>query len=322
MVRGRPSTLWLSLVLASSGCDGCDDSEAALRAESERLWGREKLAAAIAERAEARIDARALADDVELWERVRTMGFRELVARLGFVVYSGQARFVLERNEQRVEVYEDTTIEHALHGGWRVLQKDEEGVVLREKVFSNGLYYVRSGPGALRAQGVADAPGGVTLDEAFSPLASFTAWYGPRLGIAPAGTAVAGDRVAVRYRLGLAAGPELVEDPTRPGKRLRPLRLDGELLVDAETAAPVGGRIRGALEIEPPPKGTAWGRLELALDFEVKPREATPIEVGEHVPPIAHRDVDLDPLGFLEGETLTSTVIRGTGRETQTDAAR
>lgn len=316
MVRVAPArrSRFVSLAfvsLALSGCGGCDAEQDGLSARNERLWGREKLAADLQAQARSPIDAESLAADSRAFERVRSMAFQEVVARVGFVRYQGTARFKLSRGGPAVNVFEDTLIEHGLHGGWRVLQKDEKGAVLREKVFSNGLYYVRNGPGALRLQGVADAPGGLTLAEAFEPLRAFTAWYGPRLGVERAGSDLVAGRPAIAYRLGLAAGPDLVEDPKRPGKRLRPTELSGRLLVDAETAAPLSAKLSGVLEIEPPPKGDRWGRLELALDFEIAATEGAPIVVREHVPPIAHRESDLDPLGFLEGKSRTSTVIGG-----------
>lgn len=357
----HPSAASVSLALALSGCGACgNESSQAIRDESRRLWGRELLASKIAEQAAEPIEAGALSTDRASRDRVLRMSIDEVVGRLGFLVYSGTARFVLERNGHTVEVEERTLLEHGLGGGWRVLQKDASGTILREKVFSNGIYYVRNGPGQLRAQGVADAPGGLTKDEAFEPLETFTGYFGERLDLERVGTTLAQGRAAVEYRFGLReATPsgdrvdERIGDPNRPASVFRPLRLSGRLLVDTETGAPLGSTLRGELEVEPTedaatspsrapgapardqkgaltspgsdPNATslggsgAFGRLEVALDFEVKPVEGRAIVPSKHVPEITRREVDLDPLGFLRGETRTSTVIGGQRRSASRD---
>lgn len=313
-LRRPPGTALTLALLAAPACGGCDDSEEAILSESQRLWGREAEAARFEALAEERLDARALDRDAALRRRVLDMPFREVVARLGFVRSESTARFTLERNGHRIEVDEDTRIESGLHGGWRVVQRDRDGALTRERVYANGLYYVRNGPGALRAQGVADRPGELTLEEAFQPLSAFTGWFGDQLDLQPAEDAVRGDRRALRYRFALGPEGGLVEDPRRPGRRVRPERLAGLLWVDAETAAPLAAELTGTLAVEPPPNSPHWGRLEVALELRITPIPGAPIAPGESVPPIVHRSVELDPLGFLEGETRTSTVIGGPDR--------
>lgn len=303
----------LALAL-SPACAGCEDSSAAISTESQRLWGRDHTQARWMERAQSPIDPRVLDTDAETRRRVLRMPIEEVVARLGFVRYQGTARFVLERNDHHIEVYEDTVIDHGLHGSWRVAQRDEDGTLLREKVFANGLYYLRNGPGALRAQGVADRPGTVTRSEAFEPLAAFTGWFGDQLALDRVGPTEHESRPAIEYRYALGGGGGLVRDPGQPDRRLRPETLSGQLWVDEATGAPVRTKLRGTLGVEPPPGSRAWGRLEVALDFRVVRTTGKPVEPTEHVPPIEHRPVDLDPLGFLEGQTRTSTVIGGPGR--------
>lgn len=306
-----PIRLLPLVLISTAGCGGCGAEEKANAVENTRLWGRDKLAADVAARAEMPLDARAATEDATVRARILEMPFEEVVARIGFATYRGRARFTLERNEQRVDVFEDTLIEQALHGSWRVLQRDEDGDVLREKVYSNGLFYSRNGNGQLRLDGVADKPGSLTRQEAFEPLSAFTAWFGPRLALSPAGSGLSKGRAVVKYKLSLGAGPELVEDPRRPGKRLKPRSLSGELRVDADTGAPMGAQLKGRLDVEPPPGGTEWGRLSVDLDFTIAPRSGDPLVVTDAVPPIERRPKDLDPLGFLERKTRTSTVIGG-----------
>lgn len=305
---------FLASALTLTACDGCGGQDEVTLAESQRLWGREKIADAVVQRARQPIKAEKLDQNPNARSRVLNMPIEEVIARVGFLRYSGQARFSLERNGRSMTVFEDTLIEHGLNGGWRVLQRDESGVVLREKVYSNGLYYVRNGPGQLRLRGVADTPGDLTRGEAFSPLSSFTAWFGARLTLKKVGRARASGLPAVKYRFALGAGPSTVSDPNRPEKKLRPARLSGYLLAELETGAPLEGELKGQLDVEPPAEGSEWGRLELDLRFQLVPTDGPPIVVGEHVPPIRRRAVDLEPLGFLKGETRTSTVIGGRKR--------
>ncbi len=307
----RTAPLWLLL----AGCGGCDgSSEAGLQARTSRVWGLAKQQEAERQRAEEPIDASSLDVDRAALDRVRGLTFPEVVARLGFVRYQGKARFSLARNDHELEVVEDTTIEHGLDGGWRVVQRDGKGVLLREKLHHHGLFYVRNGPGQLRAQGVADAPGEATLDEAFEPLSTFTAWYGERLAVRRAGSGTRGGQRTIEYQWRLGPGPDRLDDPNRPGKGVRPVALSGKISVDEGTGVPLMATLRGKLEIEPPPGGSEWGSLELALDMTIEPIEGRPILPSEAVPELSHRSMDDDPLGFLRGGTRTATIIGGPGR--------
>lgn len=312
-MRSCRALLPLALFVAP-GCGGCGDSSASLSEEGSRLWGHELQAARWTEAAEAPLDPRSLDRDVEARRRVLDMPVEEVVARLGFLRYQGVARFQLERNGHHLDVFEDTTLEHGLGGSWRVVQRDQDGKLLREKVYANGLYYFRNGPGKLRAQGVADRPGTLARAEAFAPLSDFTSWFGDQLRLDRAGTSSHEGRNALEYTFALDGGGGLVADPHHPDRRLRPERLNGRLYVDEATGAPLRAKLRGTLGVEPPPGSRAWGKLEVALDFRIHPGAGRAIDVGEHIPSIAHRPVDLDPLGFLKGKTRTSTVIGGGGR--------
>lgn len=308
----RSGTLWAAstlLIALLPACGGCDEDEGMDR-ERTRLWGREKVAAEVEKRAKEPIDPRALDDRPDVKSRVLNMRWAEVVARLGFVTYTGKAIFDLERNGHALRVYEDTTIEHGLHGGTRVLQKDEDGAISRETLFTNGVYFVRNGPGKLRVAGKAEAKAIATAEEAFEALKSFTAYYGPRLGLAEAGTKTIGGRSAVAYDLVLLEGSQFVEVPGMKGKK-KPVSLKGKVYVDEQTAAPIGAKLRGRLEIPPGEPDGGVGVLELSLDFTIETREGKELEPGEYIPTIEHRPVDLNPVAFLDGGTRTSTVIGG-----------
>lgn len=308
--RRRPrATVAGALLLTLSACGGCE-GEDGMAKERQRLWGREKIAAEIETKAKEKLDAHALDERPDVRARVLGMRFAEVVARLGFLTYAGTARFSLERNGQRLPVFEDTVIEHGLHGSYRVLQKDEDEAVMRETVYVNGVYYVRNGPGKLRVAGSKADQASVTTEQAFEPLRSFTSYYGPRLGLAEAGTKTIGGRTAVAYDLLLLEGSELVEAPGMKGKK-KPISLKGKVYVDEATAAPLGAKLTGRLGIPPPEGKDDWGSLELSLDFTIQTNEGKEVKPGEYIPTIKRRPVDLNPLAFLDGGTRTSTVIGG-----------
>lgn len=290
--------------------------------ERVRVWGREKVTEELKAKAEQPLDAHALDERPDLKQRVLTMSFAEVVARLGFVTYQGKASFDLARNKGELEVFEDSLIQHGLHGTFRVLQKDREGAVLRETVFNNGVYYVRNGPGKLRVQGIRQDETAVSREQAFEALKAFTSYYGPRLGLAEVGGGTVEGRSAVKYDLVLLEGSELVAAPGMKGEK-KPVSLKGTLYVDEATGVPLKANMDGRLDIPPAATKTStatqanegaapgWGRLTLHLDFVLKTVEGEEIKPGEFVGTISRRPVDLNPVGFLDGGTRTSTIIGG-----------
>lgn len=322
----RSSTAWLCLLAGLSAlpaCGGCDEGDG-MDKERVRVWGREKVTETLKARAEQPLDAHALDERPDLKQRILGMGFDEVVARLGFVTYRGKASFALSRNKHNLEVYEDSLIERGLHGSFRVLQKDAEGAVLRETVYNNGVYYARNGAGKLRVQGIRQDETGVTQEQAFEALKSFTAYYGPRLGLSEAGTGSVKGRAAVKYELILLEGSELVEVPGMKGQK-KPVSIRGVVLVDEATGVPLQADMDGRLDIPPASPGTetstatatpgeaapGWGKLTFHLDFVLETTEGAEVKPGEFVGAISRRPVDLNPTAFLDGGTRTSTVIGG-----------
>lgn len=293
-------------LLALAGCKNDDG----MAKERQRLWGRDKIGAALEAKAKTPLDAHALDERPDVKARVLTMPFVEVVARLGFLTYQGTAKFQLSRNKHSLPIYEKTTIEHGLHGSYRVLQKDEDGAVMRETVYVNGVYYVRNGPGKMRVAGSKAKEAMVTTEQAFEPLKTFTSYFGPRLGLAEAGTKVIGGRNAVAYDLVLLEGSELVEAAGMKGKK-KPVSVKGKIFIDEATGAPLGAKMKGRLDIPPPEGKDEWGKLTFNLDFEVTAGEGKEIKPGDFVPTIKRRPVDLNPVAFLDGGTRTSTVIGG-----------
>lgn len=299
----------LGALLALPACGGCENDEG-MANEVQRLWGRDKIAAEVQAKADQDIDANALDARPDTKSHVLNMSFEETVARLGFLQYKGKATFKVGRNKHKLSVVEETLVEHGLHGSFRVLQKDEDGSVTRETVYTNGVYYVRNGPGQLRVQGTRLADQMATTKEAFEPLSTFTRYYGPRLGLAKVGPANVKGRSAIKYDFVLLEGSELVEVAGMKGKK-KPTKLKGALYVDEATGAPIKAKIDGTLMIPPPKEVGKWGQLTLHLDFEIQTTEGLEIKPGEFIATIKRHPVDLEPTGFLKGGTRTSTVIGG-----------
>jgi hypothetical protein len=134
-------------------------------------------------------------------------------------------------------------------------------------------------------------------DESFRMAGAIAALYGNRLVLAPAGEAKALGRSALRYQVSLAKDAPASAAPPAPraaaddDTRLRfafldgkvPLSAEGELLVDAESGAPLRVRIAGAFSVRDAPGVRATVELHAqvkALGSEVgavvAPKEALP----------------------------------------------
>lgn len=291
------------------GCGSCE-GENPIEAQKQRLWGRQRITAEVAARAQQPLDPSSLDGQPTVKERVLNMSWAEVVARLGFIVYEGKATFILERNSRTLKVVENTTIEHGLDGTYRVMQTDESGSVTRETYFNNGVFFVRNGPGKLRAQAVIHDQDNLTREEAWEPLQTFTRYFGSRLGLAKAGTTTIEGRPAIRYDFVLVPGNDYVQVPGIQGKK-KPISIQGQIAVDMETAAPLQTQLIGQLEIPPPKTDQPPGRLDVTLQFKIRPGSGEEIRPKEFVNAISRHPVDLDPLRFLSGDTRTSTVIGG-----------
>lgn len=308
--RVTRTTLLAIASAAALGCAACSGSgESAADQANRRLWGRDSITAAAEQRAKEAIDPYVLDTDPVLRQRVLSMDFEELVQRLGHLEYKGVARFDLSAGEQKLGVVEDTTIQHGLHGSFRVLQLDGDGQLTRETIYNNGVFYVRNGGGEMRVQGIIKDQHLTIRDEAWQPLRVYTRYFGERLALTKVGSATTDGRNAARYKLGLGPGAELITVPDIEGAK-KPLELSGELFLDEATGAPIKCKLEGLLEI-PADKGKALGRLRVSLDFVVKTVPGEELKPKKFIPTIRRHPVDLAPLAFLDGGTRTSTIIGG-----------
>jgi hypothetical protein len=298
-----------TLITAATFAACSDAGEKEKERQSKRLWGRDRLAQAVEARAKETIDPAALERDEKLRQRVLAMDFEEVVARLGFVEYKGIARFELTAHDKTLEVVEDTTIQHGLHGTFRVLQLDKDGDIAREVIYNNGILFVRNGGGEMRVQGIIKDQHLVVRDEAWQPLRTFTAYYGQRCGLRKTGSKTVQGRNAAVYSFQLLPGPDLISVKGMEGQK-KPIALSGDLYVDEQTGAPIRANMKGVLEI-PSQKGEPTGKLSLQLNYTLKTIPGDEIKPKSYIPTIKRHPVDLEPLAFLDGGTHTSTVIGG-----------
>jgi hypothetical protein len=300
----RPISILLALILCA-----CSSAKTEQDKESKRLWGRERLKSEVEQRAKDTIDPFGLENE-KVRDRVLSMGFDEVVARLGFVEYKGIAKFELQTPARPIDVVEDTTIQHGLHGSFRVLELDPDGDIAREVIYTNGVMFVRNGGGEMRVQGIVKDQHIEVRDEAWQPLRVFTSYYGARLALKKLGSASVGGRSAARYAFQLAPGPELVTVRGIEGAK-KPIAVSGELFVDDATTVPIRVKdFKGQLDV-PTSKGEAASKLNLSLNYTIKTIEGVELKPKSYIPTIKRHPTDLSPLAFLDGGTRTSTVIGG-----------
>ncbi len=307
---GHLAWIALAALTLQAACGGCGEEKTLDRAKR-RLWGRQRVQAELEAKAKEAIDVESIDTQAALKDRVLSMSFDEVIARMGFVEYQGVAKFKVKRNKNALTVYEDTLIEHGLHGSFRIFQKDAKGKVLRETIFNNEVLYGRTGEGKMRVQG-GTAPGQPQKlkAEAWQPLKTFTSYYGERLALRKVGPAEVASAPAVRYEFMLVEGPDLISVKGMRGAK-RPKKATGDLYIDRATGAPVKASFEGLLEIPPKKEGGKPGTLELSLKFTLKPVEGKEIKPEKFEPVVKRQKVNLDPLAFLDGGTRTSTVIGG-----------
>lgn len=302
---------WLLAAVATwslAGCGACD-GESPLEKQGDRVWGRDLRSARAQERAKETIRVQEL-DRAPVRERVLTMTWAEVVARVGLVRYEGVAVFKLSRNKKTFKVTEKTLIEEGLYSSWHVLQRDADDTPLRETYFHNGRFYLRNGPGQLREAGIKNPRVSASRQQAWEPLESFTNFFGQRLGLSADGGASLPLGRALRYQMVMVDGSEHVTVPGIRGKK-KPLSIKGRIWVLESSGVVAKAKFSGTLEIPPPAPMQPPGVLNVSLDFTLKPGAERELKPEKFISTITRRPVDLDPLAFLDGGTRTSTVIGG-----------
>ncbi len=299
----------LALVLTPT-LSGCAKKKDDAQLAKMRVFGKDPPTPELEKRAAEPIDARALGGDAALAKRALTMSFEELVVRLGVVEYRGVAKLDVSRGRPGFAVTEDSLITQGLAGSYRMLQKDSEGRELREGYYNNGVFFFSNGGGAMRVEGmVRDRPLALR-EELWAPLSTFLRYYGPRVGLAPAGDVSVGGRGGVKYQLVLLEGPAVVDaqDGDTPKS---PKSIKGHIVFDAEKGAPLEADFSGQLEVAAAKEGAEPGRIDFSLLMRIKPVEALDLKPTKFIPGIERHPLEPQPLAFLDGGIRTSTVIGG-----------
>jgi hypothetical protein len=195
------------------------------------------------------------ADDV-----ARGLGSFDWTAAVEWSVEKGGA------DATRVRTVEHHTVRQLADGTFEVKAELDPGLgpgstTGKQIVFVDGMTYARALPAAYRERPTDHGRDARRYrDESFGLARSVAALYGPALRVEEAGGATVLGRAARRYNLSLApvpapaaapapADPKLDVDTARRRAFLDgrvPVALEGELLADADTGAPLRVRISGA----------------------------------------------------------------------------
>lgn len=270
-IRMRASRLAVAAVLAALACSGRKDEAA-----KERVFSREEVAPA----PEAAFD----------WSRPAAaleMGPEEAARRVGSLEWTAAVDWTVSRPGDppaSVHAVERHRVRQSATGEFEVEDEVDPGLGPgsdsgRRVVWVGGMTYARSryAPfGQFRARPTDHGRDARRFrDESFGVVADVARLCGPALALEPAGETSVLGRSARRFRLVLAtaspAGTPAADgrtfgsggpDPDTK-KRLAflegrvPLAIEGELLADAETGAPLRARIRGTFGLKEDPGARA-----------------------------------------------------------------
>jgi hypothetical protein len=240
------------------------------RGESEakrRLFSRDDAGS----RREARFDfeqpATALAFDAD-----------EVARRLGSFEWTAAVEWTVSRegdDAQRVRSVERHRIRQAASGEFEAAADADPGLGPgsesgKELVFAGGRTFARAKHAPFRERPTDHGRDARRFrDESFGAAASVARLFGPAMALSPAGDATALGRPAKRFKVSLASGAAPVPATARPAgapppddetkRRLQfldgrvPVALEGELLLDAATGAPLRIRLAGAFGVKDQP---------------------------------------------------------------------
>ena len=308
-----------------------------------RIFSAEQPMGAQAEAREA-INARRLADDPALAQRVLHMPQSEIEARLGPHRAQQRLQFAWFRGPglpdggSEVSLSEETTLVQAPGGDFsvRLVNDHNQGF---ELVWARGEVFVKSLYGAFHNRRTDRTDAQRIREQALSGLATFDR-LARGLKLKLAGETVSEGRTAIRYTVagfGERAGqkeksdlppvqyPEGKSPDPDTARRLElwdkeePAEASGTLLVDAQTGAPLASELTGRFKVATPGKATA-AELELhtvltttavGKPLVIKPPQAEP------EPSVPH--AVKDPLRFLGKEPAAEAGDAGAEEPDESD---
>lgn len=312
----------LLLTLSSAGCRDPQDVAA-----KERIFSPEEPAAEV-RRAREALSVDAAATDPVVWRRIVTMDRREVTERIGAHRAQTEVRFRWSGDGRAVSLTETSAFETTAAGDFRARVENSEDAGL-EFIWADGQAFARSRYGAFRARRIDRAQHDRWRDEATGALSTVFDLFDRRLRAAPLGPRVHEGRRGERFGLVLGepwgvAPPERKLPPAVYGKvrdpqtgtmydgpdedtlrrlafdaRLVPREVQGEVLVDPETAVVLEARIEAQFELPGDGENEQPARLKLEVRYALAPAGDVVVRAPENVvaPRMPHA-VD-NPLGFL-----------------------
>lgn len=256
-------TVALLALVAVLSCKRSED-----QAAKQRIFSPEQPVGSLPEAKEA-LDARKLAEDPQLAARVLHMGQREIAQRLGPRKAQQRVQFAWFRGPglpdggSEVSLAEETTLLAGPDDDFSVRLSNDHNQGF-ELMWVKGDVFVKSLYGPFRKRRTDRSEPQRVRDQALSGLATFDR-LARGLKLKPAGDVTAEGRRVVRYGVigfGRAAGDEKSQAQSGEGKpdpdtarrlelwdKEEPVTVSGTVLVDAQTAAPIGCDLRGHFKV-------------------------------------------------------------------------
>lgn len=315
------------LALVGTLAGACTSEEN--RAAKARIFSPEEPQPHLLLAAEA-IDVARAGDDRQTWDRIVAMGQLEALERLGPHRAEGDLRFTWSRARKRVALSEEYRFAIDATGDFsaRILNDEDEGL---EFVWADGQAFARSRYGRFRPRRIDRAQQDRWRDEGSGAFRSVAALFDGRLQVTAAGETTYEGRRAVRFTPRIGKAPAEAPGRTLPppvyglarvegeselqpgpdpdtGRRLEfdarkePVRVEGEILIDRDTAVVLAAKIDAQLRV--PGETEADGaELHLALDWKVVPDATVRVVPPEDAEPSRTVHAVDDPLWFLDGDS-------------------
>ncbi len=347
----------LAATLALGTCAACKRPEDA--AAKKRIFSPEQPVGAQAEALE-KLDARGLAGDPKLAERVLRMKQAEIAHRLGAHRTQSQVTFSWARGAPAVladggvdpaalvALTEDAQLAQSSDGDFSVQLKNDHNQGF-EIVSAAGSVYARGLFGPFHKRRTDRNDPNVSREQALGGLATFDR-LARGLKLRLVGDARTSGRVTVQYAIAGAGNappaaanldlpaPQYPEPPAgQAGKALgpdpdtarrlelrekeQPESVSGTLFVDAETAAPVAAELKGTFRVAPTSAGAPPAELALAVQFTSSDvGHAVAVKPPQFEPDPAAPHAVKDPLRFLGKQYVGGAASTEEGTEEE-DAA-
>lgn len=263
------------------GCGACASPED--RAAKERIFSAEDPPRVLRAAAEP-LDAKGLAGDAALLDRVIDISAQEAAARLGPHAQKTKVTFTWTLGERKVSLAETRVVELGPDGDFHLVLENDQGQGM-EWYRVGTTSYARDRYAQLRERRRDRGSSEHVVASGYASLETFYDVVHRAFALTPAGSATHRGRPVLKYRVGLGRPhgktefeglPELVFPKGGPDSdtALRqeaiekgvPVRIDGVLYVDQATAVP----LRADLEAEVKVAGAdGEARLVLAIDLDV-----------------------------------------------------